>query len=345
MKKILCLFLVTIILVGCTSQEEELRKENKKVQNTNQITQEKNKTEKISTPKPEKSKKKNVWNKKKIISEKKELGTCYAYPSKDGKECWLIKYKLDKNANIETVKFPSTIQGMKVTKIAPKSRSSYQVTIFGIVIYDNGDELLGTKKTQRLGEVKELVFSDNIEIIGEDCLEGFVNLERIILPKSLKQIVPPYAGYCRNLQYIELPAENKNFIMRDGMLIKKKNNRILFMLTQKEEVCIPNDVKVLKYMYMRKGIKTLQIHAGVEEIDCGIIIDDPVLMIVDKENPNYVSKDNCVYQKETGALTSVTITGETLYIAEGVERINPFLTNYCEFGKSEKVKKLFILKV
>ncbi len=322
MRKYVLMVLIVFICTSCTMQKEVPKSKNvvnmeRRYSSSSQTNES---AEQFSEPiEDEKKIEKSKWNKEKIISEKKELGICYAYPSKDGKSCWLIKYKLDKNANVETVEFPSTIQGMKVTKIGPNPRRLHVDTIFGIHVWEDGDILIGSKKAKCLRKVKELVFSDGIEIIGEECLTGLENLERVILPKNLKQITP-YAAYSNNIQYMELPEANKHFVLIDGMLIQKKNNQIVFMLTQRKEVEIPGNITELDYFYIRKGIRKIYIHSDVDTINYLYPVH-AIELEVDKRNTKYVSKDTCVYEKETGELVAITIKNRTLNIAEGVKYI------------------------
>ncbi len=325
MNRILGILFIIVLCTGCTNQIQENQPKGAKTQFSAQV-EETPKLQQNLGKKEEKVKKKPQWNKEKIVSEKKKLGVCYAYPSQDGNSCWLIKYELDKNANIEIVQIPSTIQGMKVTKVGPKLRENYVDTIFGVSVWEDGDELIQSKKTEFLGKIKKLVFGDSIEIIGEDCLSGLKKLECIVLPKSLRQITP-YARYSNHIQKLELSKDNSYFILQDGMLIRNKNKQILFMLTQKKEVKIPQNVEKLGAFYIRSGIEKIYIPVNVKQIE-NYAFDSTkeVKVVVDSQHTKYTSKKTCVYEKDTGRLLAITLKNKTLTIVEGVKRIDEGVT-------------------
>lgn len=69
--------------------------------------------------------------------------------------------------------------------------------------------------------------------------------------------------------------------------------------------------------------------------------DKPLKIVVDKGNPNYVSKGTCVYEKHTGNLISVMVKDDMLTIVEGVRNIE---YGFSVLGKTKNVKKVILPK-
>ena len=130
------------------------------------------------------------------------------------------------------------------------------VTTFSLQAFDRTDirELIlpdsVTALTEFMGERNEfpalevIRLSDNLTTFP--VLSHLPKLKRINIPDALERIDVPMFEHCPALEEIEISPDHLYFTLRDGMLISKKDKKLVGILGTVTELIIPDDGSVLE---------------------------------------------------------------------------------------------------
>ncbi len=318
-----------------------------------------------------------VWDFNNKVSEKISVGTGHAYLSNDKKYAWLYEIELDTRKDFSTIEIPAKIQEAEVKCIGAyygdvANEDEYGKNLFGFIFNDAGDTFEHTKEAKRQNKIKNIVIPDGVQTIKQDSFYSVNQIECIEMPKELKRLEK---NIFSNVPKKMIFEGNEYFTLEKGIFLERKNMCIRMILGGIEKIVIPADVKKIEKYSLPIDIKVeiekanpiysvdgtcvykkksgelvsffvqkdeVKIPSSVTKIESNMLCSDKALKIlVEEENPNYVSKGTCVYEKKTGNLVSVTVKDDTLTIAEGVKNIE---YGFDILGKIKDVKQVILPK-
>jgi len=141
--------------------------------------------------------------------------------------------------------------------------------INGFVCYEDGNEINEKVLHYYEGKSKEVVIPSQFEVIEMGCFQGNSQIESLEIPESVNLIKSQAFAECPNLKSVKIPGNlygisadsfgdtsatvkilksNPNYIEKDGFIINKANNTILFVLdNSKESYSIPEGVEYIGF--------------------------------------------------------------------------------------------------
>lgn len=177
--------------------------------------------------------------------------------------------------------------------------------------------------------VKIIIFEEGTETIEFRAFENCINLHTILLPESLKKIngafnnnpnitriyVPSQIKYGKlfinaldSLEWCEVSPENKDYYSLDGNIWNKKNNTLVWILNVDDNgvFYLPDgskDFYCQSSAIARKKLSKIVLPKSVANIVPKWITDLEVEEYeVSDENPNYISIDGVIFNKEKTTL-------------------------------------------
>ncbi len=252
--------------------------------------------------------------------------TYHAYTSVDNQSCWIYLIDIDYNKVDEAneLLIPSELMGRTVTRLGydfPEDDwgAEFYSNIFGVVV-EQAHNLDGY--SPRLKNLTKLTIPDTVEQIEPTCFSGvaFVEtielppnvkkiyretfygctkLKKIVLPKNLKSLDVAAFEDCPNLKKIEISNTNKNYYVKNGLLIEKKKQRAIMAVQAKKKVIIPKGVKVLGTRLLSYGkIKKVVIPASVRDVEVLALNNKHIKKISIAKSSKYLAWDGqCIYDK------------------------------------------------
>lgn len=95
--------------------------------------------------------------------------------------------------------------------------------------------------------LKRVVIPNGVKIIPERTFGGCTNLKEVYIPKSVKKIGRGAFGDCKKLKgNITIDPKNKHFTAKDNMILNKKGDTLLSMISPAKVMVIPSYVKKVK---------------------------------------------------------------------------------------------------
>ncbi len=141
--------------------------------------------------------------------------------------------------------------------------------IKGFVCYEDEDGINESVLYFYNGESKDVVIPSQFEVIDMGCFQGDSRIESVEIPESVKFIKSEAFDHCPNLKSVKIPGNlygispdtfgdsvttagilksNPNYIEKNGFIINKSNNSLLFVLdNSKESYSIPEGVEYIGY--------------------------------------------------------------------------------------------------
>lgn len=251
---------------------------------------------------------------------------------------------LSGNSKLRSITFPGTIGDLSnvlfydcpsLVAINVDSSNTDYVSVDG-VLYNKDKTIILCYPSAKPGS--SFAIPQTVSNISESAFSNCVNLENIILPEQLREIdwwtfencsklksirIPlsvesigqaAFAG-CMSLTNIEIDEATPYFTYRDGVLYNKDMTDI---------ICYPAG----------RTAQTYTVPKSVEEIEVIAFSGNPYLkdIIIDSNNPNYVSIDGILYDK--GLHTILYCPSgramETVSFPKSVNRIGDFAFYGCQ---------------
>ena len=106
------------------------------------------------------------------------------------------------NQSSSTVTIPSTINGKKVTRIGDEALSDYL-------------------------NITNVIIPNGVTSIGSKAFSGCYNLKNVTIPSSVTSIGSKAFMACFSLKNITVDSNNKNYVIKDGVLFNKKQTNLI----------------------------------------------------------------------------------------------------------------------
>ena len=92
--------------------------------------------------------------------------------------------------------------------------------------------------------LSSITIPDTVTSIGSQCFYLCKGLKTISLPAGLTDIDFGIFGWCTNLKSIEIDPANPVYEMKDGMLIDKKDQKLVYLLNAVKGICeVPDGIR------------------------------------------------------------------------------------------------------
>ena len=143
---------------------------------------------------------------------------------------------------------------------------------------------------------------ENINAIGGRAFAD-TNIKSIILKSNLDTISETAFFNCKELITIDIEEKNKNFSYKNSILIDNNAQNIIFISSkayaQATELTIPEGIKKFKTDISNlTKLTKLTIPSTVEEIVPNNLTPTINEIIINEENQNYKTYENCIYTKD-----------------------------------------------
>lgn len=197
---------------------------------------------------------------------------------------------------------------------------------------------------------KNITIEENVEKIDNNVFSTLKNLEKIILPSTLKSISGLSFGTIQNLSEIVIADSNQNFKSVDNCILSKDETILFYVAPNRTTFTTPAKVRTMKSysIYGRKigkitigdSVKVIEsccfqnifdtecevsIGKGVSSLDSGFknFANTKKLKIaIDKDNNNYCTLDNFIVSKDKKELITYINMQENMTIPDGIEIID-----------------------
>ncbi len=272
------------------------------------------------------------WNKEKdAIVYAEGPYTYHAYTSKDNKSCWIYLIDIDFEKVDEATKLdiPSKLEGRTVKRLGydfpeEDDDAEFYSNIFGVVVEQahNLDGYSGVLKNLKkltipdtverieptcfsgVAYVKTIKLPPNVKKIYRETFYGCYNLKKIVLPKNVKSIEVEAFEDCPKLEKIVISKKNKNYYVKNGLLIEKKDQCAIMAIQSKKKVVIPEGVEVLASRLLAYGnVKEVVIPASVEDVEEYALNNKHIKKITIAKSSKYLAWDGqCIYDKQDHSL-------------------------------------------
>ena len=192
--------------------------------------------------------------------------------------------------------------------------------------------------------LEEIVIPNKIKEIPGNCFAGDVKLKHVVLPNQLLNI-KEFAFYTTGISQIEIPNtvnmigkgafENCNnlnnielnnsqyYVYENGFLMPKDKTSIMFIspnyLKSVDTLKIPEGVQDFSNNIINfNNIKKLEIPSSLINVSLRIFPSSISQVIIDTNNPKYISENNLWYTKDTKRLIMCYSKEQDIRIQEGI---------------------------
>lgn len=197
---------------------------------------------------------------------------------------------------------------------------------------------------------KNITIEENVEKIDNNVFSTLKNLEKIILPSTLKSISGLSFGTIQNLSEIVIADSNQNFKSVDNCILSKDETILFYVAPNRTTFTTPAKVKTMKSysIYGRKigkitigdSVKIIEscclqnifdtecevsIGKGVSSLDSGFkdfANTKKLKFAIDKDNNYYCTLDNFIVSKDKKELITYINMQENMTIPDGIEIID-----------------------
>lgn len=192
--------------------------------------------------------------------------------------------------------------------------------------------------------LEEIVIPNKIKEIPGNCFAGDVKLKHVVLPNQLLNIkgsafsmtgisqidIPNTVNMiekgafesCNNLNNIEL-NNSQYYVYENGFLMPKDKTSIMFIspnyLKSVDTLKIPEGVQDFSNNIINfNNIKKLEIPSSLINVSLRIFPSSISQVIIDTNNPKYISENNLWYTKDTKRLVMCYSKEQDVRIQEGI---------------------------
>lgn len=187
-------------------------------------------------------------------------------------------------------------------------------------------------------DVRKVIIGEGITGIENDIFNQCDNLRSIEIPSTVSYIGDKAFHYTYGLEEIKINENNTHFSSDSGVLFDKNKTQLINYPKGKTDAqyVIPDTVTNIKGLaFTNNGlVKTIQISKNVEQVESNAFRSCHSLenIIVAEENPNYLTIDGILYNKDKTDLICYPSEkqGKTYTINENVKTIKEyaFSNNY-----------------
>lgn len=187
-------------------------------------------------------------------------------------------------------------------------------------------------------DVRKVIIGEGITGIENDIFNQCDNLRSIEIPSTVSYIGDKAFHYTYGLEEIKINENNTHFSSDSGVLFDKNKTQLINYPKGKTDAqyVIPDTVTNIKGLaFTNNGlVKTIQISKNVEQVESNAFRSCHSLenIIVAEENPNYLTIDGILYNKDKTELICYPSEkqGKTYTIDENVKTIKEyaFSNNY-----------------
>lgn len=187
-------------------------------------------------------------------------------------------------------------------------------------------------------DVRKVIIGEGITGIENDIFNQCDNLRSIEIPSTVSYIGDKAFHYTYGLEEIKINENNTHFSSDSGVLFDKNKTQLINYPKGKTDTqyVIPDTVTNIKGLaFTNNGlVKTIQISKNVEQVESNAFRSCHSLenIIVAEENPNYLTIDGILYNKDKTELICYPSEkqGKTYTIDENVKTIKEyaFSNNY-----------------
>lgn len=172
-----------------------------------------------------------------------------------------------------------------------------------------------------LSNLKEINFPTTLVNLGGDAFYECRSLQKVTISDGLSTIHPSVFKDCNKLSCIQISEKNPYIYEKDGLIITKKENKLILAAPGKEEITIPTSVTSIEQGALSAGVLK---HVNVEE------------------GSKVFAKDgHCVYGVAEKELVVVEAENDILVVSSKVARIDDRVMSV---GIKERVKKVVVGK-
>ena len=184
-----------------------------------------------------------------------------------------------------------------IRHIGPSAFENSKVTS---VILPDSVVSIGPHAFSNCSNLSAITIPDTVTSIGTQCFYLCEGLKSVSLPAGLTDIDFGIFGWCTNLKSIDIDPENPVYVMKDGMMIDQKNQKLVYLLNPVKGKCEVPD-----------GIREIETRAFEANNNLKEIVFPDSVEIIQPEAIEYCKN-----------LTSVTLP-------QGIREINSYLFSNC----------------
>ncbi len=192
-----------------------------------------------------------------------------------------------------------------------------------------GVETIGDFAFLNADNLERLTLPQSVKKIGKNVFEGCFDLEKVEIPAGVVEIDPQAFSGSNNISEIRVDEANPFYSSQDGVLFDKNQTKLILYPTVKSEkkYAVPAGVEVIceRAFVENSAVKTVEIPKSVRTIEPRAFKEcmDLRAINVEKENPNYASRDGVLFDKDMTTLISCpqNICAVEYVVPSGVKRI------------------------
>lgn len=296
----------------------------------------------------EDNEKSTIWNTTEEIKEKSGNLNFYAYLSKNKKSCWIIRVEQIKKQKLNSLVFPDIIKGASVCKLGSAYNNPEIDALFNIWgdnvepfhEVDGYEEMpsgiTSIKLPDTVAEIEPVTFCGFRELASIQIPDAVTNVEyytfyncnklkKVIFPACLEYMKFSAFENCKSLDTIQISKESTKYQCKDGMLLSKDGNNLVWVQPKIDQLTIPYGVRTIgeratEYSY----VKNIFIPESVLSIKDWAFNSDSIKSIkISDKNKYYAKSSNCIYNKLTNCMVAaictdgrITLPKEVFYIAK-----------------------------
>lgn len=207
---------------------------------------------------------------------------------------------------------------LEIQKITAQKGAGYKIENNGYFEYSYNDKneativkYIGDSNVETITIPEKI---SNMTVVSITEL-GTANCKKIILPKTISGISNTTFVNMKNLESIEVDANNQSYAVKDGILYNKNMTELVFCPRNINKTDITIDDNVSKIatnaLFENNNIKAIEIGSGVNEIgERALAATNSTNVHVSESNATYKSEFRSVIKKDSDTLVYVS-TGAT----------------------------------
>lgn len=216
----------------------------------------------------------------------------------------------------------------------------------------NLKELPDISKVKELGEsifvschgLKKIILADGLKEIPDYMFSDCKNVKEVYIPKSVKEIgETPFWGSTKLKGNVTIDPRNRHFTAKDNMILNKKGDTLLSMISPVKVMVIPSYVKKVKSYWAQDYYKNKYNHKMLETI----IVQNKNIKFLGKSVPCWYSPGHCKQKinilypdtRDAFAFTEKQIDSPKKYKLSKIYSQHPYTLYPAPTGVKAKLKK------
>ena len=182
--------------------------------------------------------------------------------------------------------------------------------------------------------LENITIPEVVTTIEGSVFNNCTNLKYIVISKNVNSIVSGTFSACKSLETIEIDPENQSYIFEDGILMKKDKTEIIYITKTAitgNTFIIPSTIEKLgsHLIDQHTQIQKVIIPESVTSIDAYFLTKYITEVEIAENNPNYVSADGKIYNKDKTILYLHYLNTENVTLEEGIKQIGIYAFRLC----------------